>query len=373
MKYTIIMMAVVSVAACGMPDVPQLASLSDRQPQVLQMAPDSGQFVSTGKAITLQFSQPIDKTSVTPQSVLVIPNWQSSTTSSQLMKDITSGNVKGVPATYAVNDDATELQVQPTDSAVTGIVGVVVTPSVRSSDHVPFNQTPGMTTSPFMATIVITDTPSQPQNTYVAGGSESTATSDSAAAVASIPKPSTYVKPTAMPLVINEMLYDVPGDDTNGDLFVELRGTPGGDLGGYKVSFINGDDGKETEHITIPAGMSVPGDGLFVIADGITGDLQHTHVANADFLDNFDPQNGPDSAQLISPDGKLVDVVEYGAAKFTTAADGLAMLEGKAGLDAPMGKSISRLPDAEDTNDNSVDFVINGTPSPGEYDVDGAL
>jgi hypothetical protein len=186
-------------------------------------------------------------------------------------------------------------------------------------------------------------------------------------------KPPTVVKATALPLVINEILYDLPGDDTNGDLFVELRGTPGGDLGGIKLSFINGDDGKETESVTIPPGLQVPSDGLFVIADGITGDLQHTHVANADYLDNFDPQNGPDSVQLLSPEGKLLDAVSYGVPKQSSAVNGLAMLEGQAGPDAPLSKSISRLPDADDTHDNSHDFVINAKPSPGEYDVESAL
>lgn len=206
-------------------------------------------------------------------------------------------------------------------------------------------------------------------------GSTSTAsaTTTTTSAPTSPAKPSTYVKATAQPLVINEILYDLPGDDTNGDLFVELRGTPGGDLGGFKVSFLNGDDGKETESATIPAGLLVPENGLFVIADGITGDLQHTHVLNADYLDNFDPQNGPDSVQLISADGKLVDAVSYGIPKVTTNLNGLAMLEGEAAPDAPLGKSISRLPDAEDTNANSMDFVVNDVPSPGDYTVAGAL
>lgn len=208
--------------------------------------------------------------------------------------------------------------------------------------------------------------PSANSGSAVGSGASGSPVSAPSAAAA---KPSTLVKSTALPLVINEILYDLPGDDANGDLFVELRGSPGGDLGGYKVSFINGDDGKETENVVIPAGLLVPSDGLFVIADGITGDLQHTHVANADYLDNFDPQNGPDSIQLLSPEGKLVDAVSYGSPKLTTAANGLAMLEGIAAPDAPINQSISRLPDAEDTNNNSADFVVNGTPSPGVYDV----
>lgn len=207
----------------------------------------------------------------------------------------------------------------------------------------------------------------QTSDTSNAVSGVSTATGASNPAVASNPPLSTKV--SAMPLVLNEILYDLPGDDTNGDLFVELRGTPGGDLGGYKISFINGDDGKETENVKIPAGLKVPDDGLFVVADGITGDLQRTHVMNADYLDNFDPQNGPDSVQLIAPDGVLIDAVSYGTPKMAAAANGLAMLEGGAAPDAPLAQSISRLPDAEDTDDNSVDFVVNTAPSPGSADV----
>lgn len=229
---------------------------------------------------------------------------------------------------------------------------------LQLSSHVDSEPAESQTVSGGAAAVSSSAPPSA--NSSTSGGGEASVSST---------KPSTLVKSSALPVVINEILYDLPGDDTNGDLFVELRGSPGGDLGGYKLSFINGDDGKETENVTIPPGLNVPNDGLFVIADGITGDLQHTHVANADYLDNFDPQNGPDSVQLLSPEGKLIDALSYGAPKLTTAANGLAMLEGLAAKDAPMNQSISRLADAEDTNDNGADFVVNNSPSPGSYDV----
>lgn len=203
-----------------------------------------------------------------------------------------------------------------------------------------------------------------------ASTSPAAATPASAAAAVGAP-PSTYAKPSPLPIVINEILYDVPGEDTNGDVFVELRGTPGGDVGGFQLLFINGDDGKKMDDIVLPAGLLVPEDGLLVIADGITGDLQHTHVAGADFLENFDPQNGPDAVQLLGADGGLVDALGYGGLKQTTAFNNLAMLEGSAGPDAPVSQSVSRLPDAEDSNDNAADFVINPAPSPGAYDVGG--
>lgn len=204
-------------------------------------------------------------------------------------------------------------------------------------------------------------------STTPATGSPAATSSASGTAAGAAP-PSTYAKPSPLPLVINEILYDVPGEDTNGDVFVELRGTPGGDVGGFQLLFINGDDGKKMEDIMLPAGLLVPEDGLLVIADGITGDLQHTHVPNADFLDNFDPQNGPDAVQLLGADGGLLDALGYGGLKQTTAFNNLAMLEGSAGPDAPVSQSVSRLPDAMDSNDNAADFVINPTPSPGAYE-----
>lgn len=375
MKYLGMIGVVFLLSACGMPNMPAVQSLSGKQPRVIEMAPSDGNFVPIGKAITLQFSRPIDKDSVSAQTVLVIPNWQANITTAQAMKDIASGNIRGVAMGYALNEDKTELQLTPIDPSVTGVLGVVVTPALQSHDHVPFNQTPGMASTPYMATLVVTDLAVGDAPVLAVVGSDvaPAATTSTTSAVNGAAKPTTYVKPTAMPLVLNEILYDLPGDDTNGDLFVELRGTPGGDLGGYKISFINGDDGKETEHVALPAGLLVPSNGLVVIADGITGDLQHTHVVNADFLDNFDPQNGPDSVQLFSPDGKLVDAVAYGTTKLTTATNGAVMVEGSAAPDAPMAKSISRLPDAEDTQNNSADFVINPTPSPGEYDIGEVL
>lgn len=170
-------------------------------------------------------------------------------------------------------------------------------------------------------------------------------------------------------LMLNEILYDIPGSDTNGDVFIELRGTPGGQLEGYFIRLVNGDGGVETARITLPAGLVVPDDGLVVIADDLTGDPAATHVSNTDYITAFDPQNGPDAIQLFDPDGFFVDVVGYGKPLPALDAEGLPMFEGEPAVDAPMGSSISRPAEGEDTDQNQVDFMVNSTPSPGTVDV----
>ncbi|MBI2342253.1 MAG: hypothetical protein HYU98_05930, partial [Deltaproteobacteria bacterium] len=129
------------------------------------------------------------------------------------------------------------------------------------------------------------------------------------------------------------------------------------------------DDGKITDSITLPSGASVQGDGFYVIADAASQNANQTNVAEADFITNFDPQNGPDAVQLLDSKGGLVDAVCYGEVKVKIAENGLAMCENSPALDAPAGKSISRLENTDDTDDNSADFIINSEPSPKSAEV----
>ena len=142
-------------------------------------------------------------------------------------------------------------------------------------------------------------------------------------------------------VVINEALYDSPGNDVG--CFVELMGESGMSLDDYSLVGINGDGGREYNFIDL-SGHRIPWDGYFVIA-------QDEGVSNADLVDgkaNF--QNGPDNIELWHKDVK-VDSVGYGdfsKAVFTG--------EGEPTFDL-VGYSIGRRPDGADTNDNSMDFV----------------
>ena len=90
----------------------------------------------------------------------------------------------------------------------------------------------------------------------------------------------------ALPL-ISEVFYDAVGSD-DGQVFVELSGTPGTDLTGLTLEGINGSNGSVT--VTIALSGTIPADGLFVLADTFSGG--GTAVPDVDLLASFDFQNG---------------------------------------------------------------------------------
>lgn len=165
-------------------------------------------------------------------------------------------------------------------------------------------------------------------------------------------------------LVISEVLYDIPGSDTDGDVFVELAGEGGTEISDYELAFVNGSDGKVYDTVKLPEGSIIPDDSVFVIADAVTGSPGTSKVAAADYIVNFDPQNGPDAIQLLDDAGGLVDVVGYGSPLTDPAGNNLASYEGSPAEDVGSGMSLARV-DTFDTDDNSLDFVQLETPSPG--------
>jgi hypothetical protein len=106
--------------------------------------------------------------------------------------------------------------------------------------------------------------------------------------------------------VISEALYDAAGTD-NGNVFVELYGTPGTVLDGVSLEGVNGSDGSA--YLTLPLTGMIPGDGVFVVADD-AGDGSSL-VGNADLVVNMDFQNGPDSIVLRDATG-ILDALGYG-------------------------------------------------------------
>lgn len=170
-------------------------------------------------------------------------------------------------------------------------------------------------------------------------------------------------------LRINEVLYDVAGSDTDGLVFVELRGTPMASIGGAQIVCINGDNAEATCHISLPKGAQVTENGLYVIADARNGVDNVSQVAKFDILAQFDPQNGPDALQLMDAKGNLLDALGYGVLTRGYDAQGREIYKTAPANDAGSGESLSRLDGATDTGVNASDFVINISPSPGEYEV----
>jgi hypothetical protein len=162
--------------------------------------------------------------------------------------------------------------------------------------------------------------------------------------------------------VISELFYDAAGSDA-GFVFVELFGAPGESLQGLVLEGINGADG--TVYTSISLSGEIPEDGVFVIGDDSGGS---TFVANADLIADVDYQNGPDS--LILRDGVTVrDAVAYGS----FGAGGVFSGEGGAAPDPAAGGSIARFNPFVDNNDNSVDFIVLDTPTPGVVPVVSAV
>jgi len=150
-------------------------------------------------------------------------------------------------------------------------------------------------------------------------------------------------------VVINEVLYDPPGEDAG--CFVELMGTPGLSLDDYFVAGVNGNGGKQYNLIDL-SGYRIPSDGYFVVA-------QDENVPNADLIDSkVDFQNGPDNIELWRGDNKI-DSVGYG-----DFSEAVFTGEGEPTFDLS-GYSIGRRPDGADTNNNSIDFVGLPLASPG--------
>jgi len=176
-----------------------------------------------------------------------------------------------------------------------------------------------------------------------------------ALALAGLPAPGAR----ALPL-LSEVLYDAVGTD-DGALFVELYGTPGTSLDGWSIEGVNGADGEVT--LTVSLSGTIPGDGIFVVADG--GASGPTAVAGADLVANFDFQNGPDSVVLRDALGTVVDALGYGTFEAGTFFAG----EGTAAPDGAAGESLARVFANIDTGDNAADFALLEAPTPGQAPV----
>ena len=155
--------------------------------------------------------------------------------------------------------------------------------------------------------------------------------------------------------VISEVLYDASGAD-NGGSFVELYGLPGTRVDGLLLEGVNGANGSVGPVVALSG--TIPLDGFFVIADdagsGTTG------VAHADFIVDFDFQNGPDSIRL-SDGTNTLDALGYGVFDPGEVFAG----EGDPAPDAAAGSSLERFFANVDTGDNALDFGVLVVPTPG--------
>ena len=158
--------------------------------------------------------------------------------------------------------------------------------------------------------------------------------------------------------IISELLYDAASTD-NGNVFVELFGTPGTVLDGWLLEGVNGADGSVYRSVVL-AGV-IPADGVFLIGDD-SGDGS-TLISDADLVLEIDFQNGPDSVVLRNG-ATVLDALGYGDFTGQVFAG-----EGNAAPDAPSGSSLARHNPLLDTNNNFNDFMVLDLTTPGAVPV----
>jgi hypothetical protein len=143
------------------------------------------------------------------------------------------------------------------------------------------------------------------------------------------------------------------------DEFVELfnSGASAADLGGYRLVYRSGADTGDVALATIPAGtMLAPGAFYLFGGSGYAG----AKPADQAFSAALAATAG--GIGLRDAGGELVDSVGYGTA---TNAFVETQPAPAPSTTAPPGSSDIRLPDGRDTDDNSADFTVTASPTPG--------
>lgn len=172
-------------------------------------------------------------------------------------------------------------------------------------------------------------------------------------------------------VIINEVYYDNPGAENPDVLFTELWGPPGTDMSGWSLVGINGNGGAVYRTVTLSG--SIPADGYYVIGNT-------SAVPNVDFVcgggasAGVDWQNAGygsepdcDGIDLRNAGGTTIDHLCYGECSTPGSCTG------EGGTNAPdydppasgPPKSIGRLPDHQDTDNNGTDWTLLDPPSPG--------
>lgn len=154
------------------------------------------------------------------------------------------------------------------------------------------------------------------------------------------------------PLTINEAHVNPFGTDDDNE-FIELRGLPGANLEHVQLISYDGSGVQTGINMSFAFGARVPLDGLFVLGDNTGGT---TAVANADAEAVFGGLPDGPGAIEIRDGANVRDALGYGTPNtiFETAATGFAE-----------GSSIARDAAGTDTDDNSADFHLDPSPTPG--------
>ena len=156
---------------------------------------------------------------------------------------------------------------------------------------------------------------------------------------------------------INEFMTGVTGAATNEFVEIVNAGTVAADISGWKLVYRSATGTSDTVLATIPDGTSLATHAFYLFGgSGYAG----PPAADQTFSTGLAATAG--GLGIRDPNGALVDSVGWGS----TAANGL--VEGTPAPAPPAtaapGSSDVRLPDGDDSNDNSVDFTVATPPTP---------
>ncbi|MBI2082861.1 MAG: lamin tail domain-containing protein [Deltaproteobacteria bacterium] len=356
----IFLLLVLIIGCYQLPERP--TSLTEKLPHVLSILPEEAEVPSLQGEFLLTISEPLDESTATPNAVFLLEGEVPSPVlvdAKELVRSLEKNEIVSVPIQIDLTDEGQTISIQAEGELKSETrYTIVLTPRLLSKRRLSLTYfSKRYSTLPSdESDVVLTEGDGPiPQPSTGEGG---VVTEDPPVESVSDAVSEGFV-------VINEIFYDAVGSDTDGVVFVELFGTAGLSLGRHQILFMNGEDGVQKDSITIPEGAVIGPDGFYLIADAKTGNPSATQVAEADLIDEFDPQNGPDAVQLVNPDGILLDVVGYGEGIMQSGENSLAMYELSPTLDVPSGHSIERVSPGQDTDNNAADFVEREVPTPG--------
>jgi parallel beta-helix repeat protein len=174
-------------------------------------------------------------------------------------------------------------------------------------------------------------------------------------------------------VVISEVFYDESGADNNE--FCELYNPTDSDIdiSGWKLKAFNQAGVLQTT-TTLPAGTTITAHKFYLIGEKDplnSADWGGTAISPDCLRGGTDWQNGPDDYLVLEDGtGTYVDGVRWGHADSNNPPAIADVPDNHTAPDAAEGESIERkslnggYAPAQDTDDNSIDFSVQGTPTP---------